>query len=170
MTTVFATVSLAFFPLTILYAGLGDLATMRIPNRVVVTILLGYAVLAPLSGFSLAQLALGLVAASVVFLLAFGAFACGWMGGGDVKLMAAAALWLGLPQMVAFLLWTSIAGGLLTLALMAYRSLPLTQMAFDATGWASRLHLDRTRVPFGVAIAAGSLIVFASTPWMQPLR
>ena len=170
MHSAFAIVSLAFFPVAVICAGLGDLATMRIPNRLVVTILLGYAVLAPLSGFSLQQLVLGVVAACVVFLLAFGAFACGWMGGGDVKLLAAAALWLGLPQVVAFLLWTSIAGGLLTLALLFYRSLPLPEMTSGGTGWASRLHMDKTRVPYGVAIAAGSLIAFASTPWMEPLR
>lgn len=165
MSELFGMIALAFFPLTAMCAGISDLTTMRIPNRLVATMLLGYIMLAPLAGFALSQLALGLAAASIVFCIGFAAFALGGMGGGDVKLMAVAALWLGLPQMAAFLLWTSLSGALLTLALMACRSLPLPQAALGF-GWASRLHTSETRVPYGVAIASASLIVFSSSPWM----
>jgi prepilin peptidase CpaA len=165
MTTIFTMIALAFFPLTVIYAGIGDLTTMRIPNRLVLAMLVGYAMLAPLAGFSISQLALGLATACIVFFLAFGAFAMGWMGGGDVKLMAVAALWLGLPQLAAFLLWTSLAGAVLTLSLMVYRSLPLSKVV-RGFGWASRLHTNETRVPYGVAIASASLIVFTASPWM----
>jgi prepilin peptidase CpaA len=163
-------VVLAFFPLTVIYAGFGDLATMRIPNRLIVTMLLGYAILAPLAGFSPVQLALSLLDALIVFALAFGAFASGWMGGGDVKLLAVAALWLGLPQMLAFLLWTAILRGVLTLALMVFRILPVPQTGLGGIGWASSLHQDKARVPYGMAIAAASLIVFYSTPWIVQLQ
>ncbi|MGV8986622.1 MAG: A24 family peptidase [Cypionkella sp.] len=170
MTPLFELVALAFFPLTVIYAGIGDLATMRIPNWLVMTMLLGYVVLAPLAGFSLFQMALGLATGCAVFFLTIGAFAFGWIGGGDVKLMSVAALWLGLPQLAAFLLWTSLSGGVLTLALLLYRSMPLPEAVATRIGWASRLYMDKKRVPYGVAIASASLIVFISTPWMAPLR
>ena len=163
MTALLPTIALAFFPLTVIWAGIGDLTTMRIPNRLVLTMLLGYALMAPLAGFSLVQMAYGLAAAAIVFCLGFSAFAMGGMGGGDVKLMAVAALWLGLPQTGAFLLWTALAGALLALVLMAFRSLPPPMMG---SGWAFRLHTTETRVPYGVAIAAAALIVYTSSPWM----
>ncbi len=166
----FGAIALVFFPLTLLRAGIGDLTTMRISNRLVLTMLLGYVVLAPLSGLSLPQMALSLAAAVAVFCLALGAFACGWMGGGDVKLMAATALWLGLPHLSAFLFWTSLLGGLLTLALLVYRYLPLADSLPARVSWASHLHLRTTRVPYGVAIASAALLVFASTPWMAVVR
>lgn len=165
MTALLPTIALAFFPLAVIQAAIGDLTTMRISNRLVLTLLLGYAVLAPLVGFTLAQLASGLAAAAIVFCLGFAVFALGGMGGGDVKLMAVAALWLGLPQVGAFLLWTSLVGALLTVALLAYRSLPLSR-AVLGLGWACRLHTTETRVPYGVAIAAAALITFTASPWM----
>lgn len=166
----FGTIALVFFPLALLRAGVGDLTTMRISNRLVLTLLLGYVVLAPLSGHSLPQMALSLVAAVAMFCLALGAFARGWMGGGDVKLMAATTLWLGPPHLPAFLLWTSLLGGLLTLALLLYRSLPLAGGLPARIGWVSHLHLRTTRVPYGVAIASAALLVFVSTPWVAVLR
>lgn len=165
MTELLPSIALAFFPLTVIWAAIGDLTTMRIPNRLVLTMLLGFVLLAPLVGFTLTQIVSSVAAAAVVFCLGFAVFALGGMGGGDVKLMAVAALWLGLPQVGAFLLWTSLVGALLTVALMAYRSLPLsrTVLAFD---WAYRLHATETRVPYGVAIASAALIVFTASPWM----
>ena len=165
MSELFGVIALAFFPLIVICAGIADFTTMRIPNRLSAALLLGYILFAPLVGFPLSQMALDLTAASIVFCLGFGAFALGGMGGGDVKLMAVAALWLGLPQMAAFLLWTAVSGAVLILALLAYWSF-LPQQAFLRFGWASRLNTGETRVPYGVAIASASLIVFTSSPWM----
>lgn len=160
-----ALIALAFFPVTVIWAGIGDLTTMKIPNRLVLTMLAGYVILAPYAGFSMSQIALSLAGASMVFFVAFGAFAKGWMGGGDVKLMAVAALWLGLPQLVAFLLFTCVSGAVLTLVLMEIRSRPLAKAVLGCD-WAWRLHSRETGVPYGMAIAMGSLIAFASSPWM----
>ena len=165
MSDLIGMIAFVFFPLSVICAGISDLATMKIPNWLALAILLGYVILAPLAGFSLSQIGLGLASAFIVFCLAFGVFAKGWMGGGDVKLMAVAALWLGLPLLCAFLLWTSLIGALLTMALLAYRSLPLSR-AVLGSGLASNLHANETGVPYGVAIASASLIVFTASPWM----
>ena len=167
MSELFGIIGLAFFSMSVIFAGISDLSTMRIPNRLVMAILLGYVILAPLAGLSLSQVGMGIASALIVFCLAFGVFAMGWMGGGDVKLMSVAALWLGLPQLGPFLLWTSMVGALLTLALMVYRSLPLSK-AVRGFGWASDLHTTKTGVPYGVAIASASLIVIAASPWAAP--
>ena len=164
MSAVNTLIALAFFPITVIWAGIGDLTTMRIPNRLVLTMLAGYVMLAPFVGLSMSQIALGLASASIVFFVAFWAYAKGWMGGGDVKLMAVAALWLGLPLLPAFLLCTAVAGAVLTMALLSYRTRPLSKAALGF-GWACRLHTYET-VPYGVAIALAALIVFTSSPWL----
>lgn len=157
-----------FYPGVLVHAGLGDLRTMRIPNRLVLVLLGGYAVLAPFSGLTLLDGALGIAAAAAVFAAAFGAFACGWMGGGDVKLIAVAALWLGAGFVPAFLFWTALLGALLTALVLAYRAMPLPA-PWGEVEWLSRLHARETGIPYGVAIAAAGILVFCRTPWVSAL-
>ncbi len=60
-------------------------------------------------------------AAFVVLAISFSMFAAGWIGGGDAKLVAAIALWLGFDQLFSFLILASIFGGLLTVSLLMVR-------------------------------------------------
>ena len=82
-------------------------------------------------------------------------FARGWMGGGDVKLLAASALWFDLDQGWKMLVAVALIGGLETLVVMLLRMLP----------WPPRIrhHFAAFRrdegIPYGVAIAAGVTIV-----------
>ena len=55
-------------------------------------------------------------AAASVLVVTFMFFARGWIGGGDAKLAAATALWLGFDQLLDYLLYASLFGGVLTLA------------------------------------------------------
>ena len=68
-------------------------------------------------------------AAVTVLAVTFVFFARGWIGGGDAKLAAATALWLGFDHLVAYLLYASIFGGVLTLAMIQFRLMPLPQAA-----------------------------------------
>jgi prepilin peptidase CpaA len=81
--------------------------------------------------------------ASLVFGLFAIAFALGAMGGGDVKLVAAIALWLPAQSVLALLFIMSIAGGALTLAMLIRHKLA------RAAG--------KLEIPYGVAIAFGGL-------------
>ena len=66
-------------------------------------------------------------AAATVLAVTFVFFARGWIGGGDAKLAAATALWLGFDHLMAYLLYASIFGGVLTLAMIRFRLMPLPQ-------------------------------------------
>ena len=87
-------------------------------------------------------------------------FARGWMGGGDVKLLAAAALWFDLDQGWKMLVAVAILGGLETLIVMLLRLLP----------WPSGIRhrvaaLRRDEgIPYGVAIAAGVILIALRNP------
>lgn len=82
-----------------------------------------------------------------VFALLALAFWAGMMGGGDVKLAAALALWFSPVTMVKFLVFMSIAGGLLALFLLVQHRV--------------RRRQGKPKIPYGVAIAAGGLAILA---------
>lgn len=106
-----------------------------------------------------------LAAGLVVLLISFAMFVRGWIGGGDAKLLAAEALWLGLDHLLPFLFWTALLGGGLSIILLAYRSI-LPPVWLLGQTWAMRLHDRREGIPYGIAIAGAGLIVYPSTGWM----
>jgi prepilin peptidase CpaA len=156
---------LTIFPLLVSLAGASDLLTMTIPNRVSVLLAAGFVTCGLLVGLAPSDAALHLASAVLVLAVGFGMFAAGWIGGGDAKLAAAIALWFGFGSLLDFLLTAMIAGGALTLIILALRRLPLPAFALGWT-WASRLHDRRTGVPYGIALAAAALLVYpSSTLW-----
>jgi len=139
---------LAILALLLVVAAIIDVRTYTISNRLNLVI----ALLAPVYWWSVGiplwpdvaiQLALG---AGVFVLLAL-AFYAGMMGGGDVKLAAAVALWLSPVATVKFLVFMSIAGGVLTVIMVVLHRL--------------RSKPGRPEIPYGVAIAVGALAILA---------
>jgi len=104
-------------------------------------------------------------AAVAVLAVVFGFFACGWIGGGDAKLAAATALWLGFGHLADYLLYASLLGGALTVLLIQFRALPLPRL-FVGREWVERLHRRDGGVPYGIALAAAALLVYPHTEWM----
>jgi prepilin peptidase CpaA len=96
----------------------------------------------------------------LVFLAGAGLFAAGVLGGGDVKLFAAGAVWAGIDLFGAYALVMALAG-LLVVAAVAARVL-LQRRAAPADGEADgSVPLARQPVPYGIAIAAGAVFVLA---------
>ncbi len=93
----------------------------------------------------------------------------GWVGGGDAKLAAATALWLGWDHVLDYGLAASVIGGLLTLALLQARRWPLPQWAFRQE-WIARLHDQATGIPYGIALAIAGLLVYPDTAvWLHAI-
>ncbi|CAO4167193.1 A24 family peptidase [Methylorubrum populi] len=149
------------FPFLMAYAAASDLLTMRISNRVTGLVVMGFASYALLSGLTLNDLALHLAAGALTLVVAFAMFARGWIGGGDAKLAAGTALWLGIEHLADYLLVASILGGALTLAILYARSYPLPQATLRLP-FAVHLHDSRTGIPYGIALAAAALVVLPS--------
>ena len=116
---------LGLFPAAMAFAAASDLVSMTISNRVSLALIIGFFLVAWLTGMGLADVGRHLLAGVVVLAVAFGFFAAGWIGGGDAKLAAATALWLGFSHLMEYLLIASIAGGILTLVLLQLRTLPM---------------------------------------------
>jgi len=152
------------FPAAMAFAGAMDLLTMTIPNRVSIVLVAAFAVAAAMLGIGWWALASHIAAGLLMLVVGIGMFALGWLGGGDAKLLAATALWLGFEQLLPYLLLTAIAGGALALAILAYRRMMLP-LWLARQGWALHLHGAKSGIPYGIALAAAGLQVFPSTIW-----
>lgn len=157
---------LLLFPALMAYAAASDLLTMTIPNRVSLILVAGFAALVPAGVVAWHDVTLHLAAGLLVLSLGFAMFAAGWMGGGDAKLAAVTALWLGFDPLLEYALLASLAGGVLTLGLLAVRQFPLPAFTLG-WGWLTRLHDRATGIPYGIALAAAALLVYPRSPvWL----
>ncbi len=147
---------LAMLALLLVVAAVIDVRTFTISNSLNLTVaLLAFAywwsIGLPLWPDGAIRLAVG----AGVFLLLAAAFYIGMMGGGDVKLAAAIALWFPPITTLKFLIIMSLAGGLLTLIVLAIHK-KRGKPGIDGDG-----KPIRPEVPYGVAIASGALWILA---------
>lgn len=159
---------LLVFPAAMAFAGAMDLFTMTIPNRISIVLVVAFGVAAAMTGIGWAGLANHVGAGLLMLCVGIGMFALGWLGGGDAKLLAATALWIGFDYLVPYLLVAGIAGGVLAIAILMYRSM-MPPLWLARQEWALRLHGARTGIPYGIALAAAGLHVFPSTGWFAPI-
>ena len=158
-------IRLALFPAMMAFAASSDLLTLTISNRVSLVLVGGFVALALIGGVSAADVLSHLAAGCVVLVAAFSLFARGIVGGGDAKLAAATALWLGFDHLLPYLLYASLLGGALSVGLIWFRMAPLPDW-LARHDWAQRLHGKDAGVPYGIALAAAALAVYPQTPWM----
>ncbi|SEC80894.1 prepilin peptidase CpaA [Rhizobiales bacterium GAS188] len=146
------------FPALMAFAAAYDLTTMTIPNKLTAAVALTFLAVVMLCGMPLSEIAWHLGAGLLVLVATFAMFAAGWVGGGDAKLAAAIALWLGFADLLDYLVLASILGGLLTLGLLAVRRFPLPRPLVRLP-WALKLHSPETGIPYGIALAIAALVV-----------
>ncbi|MBN8839589.1 MAG: prepilin peptidase [Sphingomonadales bacterium] len=130
--------------LLLLSAGIEDVRTREIANWKNAAI----ALLAPLWWLAIGLplwpgVALRVGVALAVFVLFCVAFHFGQMGGGDVKLIGALSLWLPPIALLQMLVVMSLAGGVLTLLMLAEHRLRKSERILE--------------IPYGVAIAIAGL-------------
>lgn len=159
-------IKLLLFPALMAFAASSDLLTMTISNRVSLVLVAGFCVMALATGMSASEVASHAAAAAAVLTVTFTFFAFGWIGGGDAKLAAATALWLGFDQLLDYALAASIFGGLLTILLMQFRMQPLPEV-LARQAWVVRLHSMDSGIPYGIALAAAALAVYPESAWMK---
>jgi len=148
-------------------ASVFDLARMIIPNQLILVLIAGFFVLAVSASWPASLIGLHVAMGAIVLMATFAAFALGWMGGGDAKLIAATALWFGpTGELWDYMFLASLFGGILTLMLLLART-----CLSPTTGHVSvdRLLTSTSGVPYGVALGAAGLVVVSRFPQMQSL-
>lgn len=180
----------------LIVAAVSDITRYRIPNAIVYGIVAAFA-LGAIFNFAWPAIVWPLLAGVAMFLLGAGLFALGLYGGGDVKLIAAMALWTSFADLPRFLLIMGAAGGLLGLVLLLKRrrqqpalassapaplepSAAMAAVAATPTSQTPASEAPRptrkSHIPYGVAIAIAGLDFFLVSqhspfaplwPWMQ---
>jgi prepilin peptidase CpaA len=159
---------LGLFPAAMAFAAASDLVSMTISNRVSIALVLGFFLVAALVGMPVAEIGRHVLACLVVLAFSFAFFTRGWIGGGDAKLTAATALWIGFPLLLEYLMIAALIGGAITLLLLQLRQVPLPA-PLTGQRWLTRLHSIENGIPYGIALAAAGLIVYPETPFMRAL-
>src|SRR5260370_36839354 len=139
-------IRLALFPAMMAFAASSDFLTLTISNRVSLILVGGFLALAAIGGVSAADVPSHLAAGCVVLVAAFSLFARGIVGGGDAKLAAATALWLGFDHLLPYLLYASLLGGALSVGLIWFRMAPLPDL-LAPHHWPHPLHLKYPPLP-----------------------
>lgn len=157
---------MVIFPLCMAMAACSDLLTMTIPNRLSVVLIASFIAISPFAGLSIHEFLLHLGAGGAVFAACFTLFAFGIMGGGDAKILTASAIWFGLDySLVVYLIWVSVFGGLLSIAILMMRSQHNLILAYGIPVPETMLH--KKKVPYGIAIGGAAFMAYPSAPLVQ---
>lgn len=146
---------LAALAIALLIAAFTDLRRRRIDNWLTAAIALGAPLFWFAMGLPLPEIGWQIGIAIASFAVLAGLFAIGAMGGGDVKLLTALALWIRPDWFLQLIVIMALIGGLLTIVFGAWHI--------------ARRRRDRIAIPYGIAISAAGLWVLASQylPAMQ---
>lgn len=128
----------------LIMAAITDLRARIISNRLTMAI----AALAPLwwiaSGLPLWPGMAGQLALALLVLAVFAAlFSMGWMGGGDVKLLAALSLWFPWQAVLSLLVLMAVLGGVVTIVTVLHHRMTR--------------RLGQPEIPYGIAISLAAL-------------
>lgn len=147
---------LLVFVFFMVLAAARDAMSFTIPNWLSGGLALAFPIGAALLGLGWMDFGLHLLVGFGALLIGMALFAPGWIGGGDAKLIAAAALWFGWPDAAMFIAKSALMGGVLAVGLIMLRR------AAPATGLPQKwltgtLLADGAPAPYGIALAAGAL-------------
>ena len=168
------------YPICLVWAAYSDITTMTIPNRLTLGLAIAFVPVALLNQIFGQPLSLqgwgfhfGIGLAGLVLGMALFAFRV--MGGGDAKLIAAAALWVGpglqtwYSAFAALLIYTAIFGGVLSIVIILARKL-FWGLKPNLPEWAGR-HLEaQGDIPYGIGICAGGLFAVGESQFLHALK
>ncbi len=160
------TALILFFPFLMIYSAFSDLVTMTIPNKVSLALMAGFCFVAYMTGMDLPTFGWHWAMFAIVLAISFGLFAIGAIGGGDAKLAASTALWLGWEHTLVYFLIASLLGALLTLIMMKLRG-NIIPARIENVEWIARLYRADTGIPYGIALGVAAMMVYPETQWME---
>jgi prepilin peptidase CpaA len=163
---------LAVFPLLVIYAALYDFRHYRITNKFNLVLLLSFFPVALLAGMPWQVMLDHLISFAVVLAAVFLLFALtNKFGGGDAKMIAAAAIWIDFEMVPLYIVAITLAGAVLGGAMWLWRFVQVEIGVWgNRDGAATRKVLMTSfNLPYGAAIAAGGIIAFSQSWWQNLL-
>jgi len=157
---------LSIFPAALIVAAANDIYEFKIPNWISIILIIAYPAAGAAVGASLETLLEGFLIGAGALTLGFGLYAGRVIGGGDAKLIAATAPWLGAGALGSFLFLAALSGLGLAIIIMMFRKMPILPI-YSHAPWLLELHDRKKDIPYGVAIASGGILSFSQTPFFQ---
>ncbi len=148
-------------------SALSDMRGLTIPNKysliVILAFLAAYGGLWVLGGVGSGFVFFGplshALSALIVFVVTLVFFALRTLGAADSKLATAYALWVGLEGLAAFLVYMTLAGGVVALLSLIFKKWKPFKVPREGS-WVARVQAGESKVPYGVAIFFGALVSF----------
>ena len=138
------------------WAAVNDARTMIIPNWISLVILASFFCAIPFVWIGMVDFLAHLKSGFGVFIVVFAMFAFGLFGGGDAKILASTAFWFTPVELITYIAYFSIAGGLLALIVLIGRKyLPAS---ITASQTVFKTFHSGNQIPYGIALAAGALL------------
>ena len=153
--------------LLLLVAAAFDVWKLILPNMVSVLVAAAFCAVAILLPRGQISLLSHLGAGAAVFAVGLLVFRFSFLGAGDIKLLTAIALWAGFDQLLILLVCIGLAGGALAVAVLLMRNLLRSLVLYvpmSGSLAAAQLVCERTKLPYGLAIALGSIWVIYDLP------
>ena len=158
-------IALVLYVWPLVAAAISDYRALRVPNWLTATLACLFPVAALLLGHDVNWLSH--IAAGLIVLVAGAAmFHFGLMGGGDVKLLAAASLWMGLGQVVGFLFAVALIGGVFSLLVLVLRNVLMQGMLLTVFGRVPHVTARGASIPYGIPIAIGGILMAPTLPFI----
>jgi prepilin peptidase CpaA len=161
--------SISLLPTLVIIAAMIDATSYKIPNWLTVLTAVLFLPMALWSGMPINEMGWHLLAGLVLFFVGYALFSFGIFGGGDAKLMAAAGLWFGPSTSVEFLVFTTLAGGVLAMAIIIWTQASKIWDFYSSKRTAQLTKLIKhinPKLPYGVALCVGAILAFPNTWWM----
>lgn len=149
-----------------LYAAVHDFSCLKIPNWLNLAIVVSFIPAIALSGLPLEMVGGHIIAGVAAFVVGYGLFGFGIIGGGDAKMLPGVLLWMGPDAAMPFMFFMALAGGALTLCLLLMRKAVPAEIV---PGKIRASFEEKAGVPYGVAIAAGAFAAASSSPLLVDL-
>jgi len=155
-------------PLALLYAVVSDSRHLIIPNWTCIVVAVAFLPAALLGGMAPLAITihygvgLGVILAGIVL------FAKGIMGGGDLKLLAAASIWTGWNSLLDFLFLVAMLGGVLALVIFAAHRLRGRFGVLGRIKWIGAGDVKSQSIPYGIAIGLAALALLPGNPALPP--
>lgn len=155
------------FGVPLVFAALSDLTSYTITNKICLSVMLGFFLIAPFAGLSWAEFGMHLLVGFCALLVMMALFAVGGLGGGDAKLFAATSLWWMPTDLMIYVIYTAILGGVIALIILAFRQFIPVRVA--TSGWVHHLLRENKKMPYGLALAPAALMTLSQSSIFQSI-
>jgi prepilin peptidase CpaA len=157
------------FPIAVVYAAVRDVVTYEVPNWIPMALAAVFAAVALWSGSGVDAVLWHFAAGAFVLVVGWALFNRGVFGGGDAKLLAASAVWVGWSGLAEFALAVALFGGALAAALLVVRRLKVPTAKAGGPRLRCLLSSDQG-IPYCAAIALGGLWMFPAVKAGLPVN